>query len=386
MKTSLVVISPKKLWIYPLLFGILGALIGLLLRYAYTGSISGFPFKNVLHSHSHVLLLGFLFNALLILVWTNFTQGFDKVSYNYYLALQVCVTVMLVAFILQGYGFYSILFSTLHLWISYVLLVRLWKRLVRNNAIHQLVKLGIIFHFISSLGPYLLGPLMVMEMQKSPWYQQAIFFYLHFQYFGIFFVWMLAVLLKKTSILLVKKHVVIIALSLVLLFAHSLDYSFNHWVIQVFGGLGSVLLLVVLLNFKNTFIQSQKQYTYIYYIILFVGVINIVGSIPSIANLVIESRFILIAWLHFLFLGMYIPFIWMTFTRKLNPLLWAFYGSMVLLSEILLVFPKMLSQWFSISLMWLLFFTYLGVTISICFVNLKFLFETKNKNKSIKTL
>ncbi len=379
MKTDPVVISPQKLWQYPLLFGVLGAIIGLLLRYAYTGSISGFPFKNVLHSHSHVLLLGFLFNALLILVWTNFTKGFDKVSYNYYIALQVCVAVMLVAFILQGYAFYSILFSTLHLWISYILLIRLWKRLTKNKVVHQLVKLGIIFHFISSLGPYMLGPLMVLEMKESPWYQQSIFFYLHFQYFGIFFVWMLAVLLQKAEELITKKHIVIIALSLVLLFAHSLDYSFDHWVIQVFGGLGSVLLLVVLLNFKNAFIHLHNKYKYIYYIILFVGVVNIVGSIPSIANLVIESRFMLIAWLHLLFLGMYIPFIWMTFTRKLNPLLWAFYGSMVLFSEIFLVFPKMLSQWFSISLMWLLFFTYLGVTISICFVHLIFFLKPRIK-------
>ena len=379
MKTSLVVISPKKLWKYPLLFGVLGAIIGLLLRYAYTGSISGFPFKNVLHSHSHVLLLGFLFNALLILVWTNFTKGFDKVSSYYYIVLQVCVAVMLVAFILQGYAFYSILFSTLHLWISYILLIRLWKRLTENKAAHQLVKLGIIFHFIGSLGPYMLGPLMILEMQESPWYQQAIFFYLHFQYFGVFFVWMLAVLFQNAKVLITNKHIVLIVTSLVLLFAHSLDYNFDHWLIQILGGLGSLLLLVVLLNFKNAFTDLQKQYTYIYYIILFVGVINIAGSIPSIADLVIESRFMLIAWLHLLFLGMYIPFIWMTFTRKVSPLLWVFYGSMVLFSEALLVFPKILSQWLSTSVMWLLFFAYLGVTLAICFVHLKLLLEKTDK-------
>jgi len=370
---------PKKLWQYPLLFGIVGVVMGLVLRYAFTGVITGFPFKNVLHSHSHVLLLGFIFNALLILVWSNFNKGFDKISYRYYLALQICVAVMLVAFIQQGYAFYSILFSTLHLWISYIVLIRLWKRLTKNKVVHQLVKLGIIFHFISSLGPYLLGPLMILEMQESPWYQQAIFFYLHFQYFGIFFVWMLAVLLQKTEEFITKKHITIIAISLVLLFAHSLDYSFDHWLIQVFGGLGSVLLLGVLLSFKNAFTHLQKQYTYIYYIILFVGVINIAGSIPSIANLVIESRFMLIAWLHLLFLGMYVPFIWMTFTRKMSPLLWIFYGSMVLFSEAILVFPKVLSQWFSISVMWLLFIAYLGVTLSICFVHLKLLLEKTNK-------
>ena len=74
---------PKKLWQYPLIFGVLGTFIGLILRYAFTGAIVGFPFKNFMHSHSHVLLLGFIFNGLLILVWTNFTLGIDKISYRY---------------------------------------------------------------------------------------------------------------------------------------------------------------------------------------------------------------------------------------------------------------------------------------------------------------
>lgn len=382
MKTDSIVISIKKLWQYPLLFGVFGALIGLVLRYAYTGVISEFPFKNVLHSHSHVMLLGFLFNALLILVWTHFTNGFDKISYKYYIASQICVAILLIAFIWQGYALYSIVFSTLHLFLSYILLVRLWKRLTENRAAHQLVKLGIIFHFISSLGPYMLGPLMVMEMQESPWYQQAIFFYLHFQYFGVFFVWMLAVLLQKTAIILTRKHIAIIAFSLILLFAHSLDYNFDHWLIQVIGGLGSILLLAVLLNFSNHFKNAEKQHRYIYYIILFIGLINVVGSFPSIANLVIDDRFLLIAWLHFLFLGMYIPFIWVNLAQKINPLIWIFYGFVVLFSEALLVFPTILSQWLSISIMWLLFIAYLGVTLCICFVHL---YQLNFKGKSLNS-
>jgi len=379
MKSITTMIFEKKLWQYPLIFGVFGALIGLILRYAYTGVVSGFPFKNVLHSHSHVMLLGFLFNTLLILVWTNFTQGLDKISYKYYLALQVCVAILLIAFILQGYALYSIVFSTLHLILSYIVLIRLWKRLTKNNSMHQFVKLGIIFHFISSIGPYMLGPLMVLEMQESPWYQQAIFFYLHFQYFGVFFVWMLAVLLQKANVILTKNQIVIVALSLVFLFAHSLDYSFNHWSIQVFGSIGSIGLLAVLLSFKNNFKNTENQYKYLYYIVLFIGIINIIGSIPSIANVVVENRFLLIAWLHLLFLGMYIPFIWINLTRKIHPLVWFLYSFAVLFSEVLLVFPTLLARWFSISVMWLLFFAYLGVSLCICYVHIKVLLEKIDK-------
>ena len=135
----------KKLWIYPLIFGVLGVFLGLLLRFAYTGSLGGFAYKNVLHAHSHVLLLGFIFNALLIFVWIEFTKGIDKVSFYFFLALQVCMTIMVIAFILQGYAFYSILFSTLHLFLSYILLIRLWKRLEGSSNLILLTKIGIIF-------------------------------------------------------------------------------------------------------------------------------------------------------------------------------------------------------------------------------------------------
>ena len=375
MKINSEAISKKNLWQYPLIFGILGALLGLLLRYAYASGIPHFPFRNVIHSHSHVQLLGFLFNALLLLVWSHFTQGFDKISYRYYLALQVCVALFLIAFIVQGYALYSILLSTLHLWLSYVLAIRLWKRLTIDKPRQQLVKLGIIFHFISSIGPYLLGPLMALEMKGSPWYQQAIFFYLHFQYFGVFFVWMLAILLQKAKIMPTRKQIVILTLSLVLLFAHSLDYSFDHWLIQVAGGIGSVSLLTVLLKFKRGFKNVHQPYKYLYAIILFIAFANVLGSIPNIANRVVESRFLLIAWLHLLFLAMYIPFIWLSLERRIHPVLWLVYITMVLVSEVLLFFPNQIAQASSISIMWLLFWSYLGVFVCISLIHIKFLVD-----------
>lgn len=370
---------PRKLWWYPLIFGMLGAFIGLVLRYAYTGAISGFPFKNVMHSHSHVLLLGFIFNALLILVWTNFTQGVDKISYRYYVALQVCIAFMLVTFILQGYGFSSILFSTLHLWVSYILLIRLWRQLNDNKTVNTLIKIGIVFHFLSSVGPYVLGPLMILEMQASPLYEQSIFFYLHFQYFGIFFVWMLAVLLKKTAVILSNKHLVVIVISLALLFAHSLDYSYDHWSINVIGGLGSILLLGVLLSFKRYFQKGQRGYKFIYIIILFVAIVNIIGSIPSIANRVVESRLLLIGWLHLLFLGLYVPFIWVLLKRNISLLIWVIYGFMFTITEMVLIFPGMITKWIPIPIMWLLFFAYTGVFLCICLVHTQLLFEKRNE-------
>jgi len=370
-------ITAKQLWFYPILFGFLGAALGLILRYAFAEAIPAFPLKNLLHSHSHVMLLGLLFNALIVLLWSNFSKGIDGLSFRYYIALQVCVAAMLVTFIIQGYALHSILFSTLHLWLSYILLIRLWKRLEGNKQIVTLIKIGIVFHFISSIGPYCLGPLMAMDMQDSPWYQQAIFFYLHFQYFGSLFVWLLAGLLKRTTVILKKKHLFLITFSLICLYAHSLDYNFNHWSIRFFGGLGSILLFILFLNFKRAFLASRKPYRSIYLILIIIAFANILGSIPQIAHLVEDNRFILIAWLHLLFLGLFIPFIWVELPQKIGKPIWISYGIMLLFSEAILLFPTSLSQFFSTSVMWLLFAAYLGVFLSISIVHLTYLFKSK---------
>ncbi len=362
---------PKKLWVYPLLFGVIGALIGLVLRYAYTGSILiPFNFKNLLHAHSHIMLLGFLFNAILVFIWTNFTKTMDLISYRYYLAMQFCMSIMVVAFILQGYAFYSILFSSLHLLISYILLVRLWKRLEGNKEIILLVKIGIMFHFLSSLGPYALGPLMVLELKSSPWYQQSIFFYLHFQFLGVYFIWMLALLAKRVKLVLSQKEVIGISTSLILLYAHSLDYNFDHLLIQFFGGLGSTLLFAFLIRFRNFFKANSKSIRNIYFLILIVALINIAGSFPRIAELVIHNRFILIAWLHFLFLGLYVPFIWVFINKKIPLSLWVVYLFSFALTEFLLISPDLFFKWTSVSVMDMLFYSYLLMFISLSMIHL----------------
>ena len=372
---------PKKLWIYPLSFGILGAFIGLVLRYAYTGSIIAFPFKNVLHAHSHVMLLGFIFNALLILVWINFVKSIDKVSFRYYVAMQICMAIMIVAFILQGYAFYSILFSTLHLGISYILLVRLWKRLEGNKSIILLVKFGIFFHFLSSLGPYALGPLMVLDMKESPWYRQAIFFYLHFQFYGVYFIWIVALMANKVKLIITKKHVFVLVFGLILLYAHSLDYNFNHWLIKFFGGLGSTLVFAILFGFRASFIKLNRNLRNIYYLILTVAIINIVGTFPFFTDLVVNNRFVLVAWLHFLFLGLYVPFIWVFLEKRIYLSIWILYAVSVILSEIFLIFPGFFSQWSLVSVMDLLFITYFGIFLSISIVHGNYIFKSDSDER-----
>jgi hypothetical protein len=54
---------------------------------------------------------------------------------------------------------------------------------------------GVIFMLVSSLSPWALGPIMVFLGKKSIWYNLDIYFYLHFQYNGWFFMALLALLI-----------------------------------------------------------------------------------------------------------------------------------------------------------------------------------------------
>ena len=371
-------INKKHLLFYPILFGVLGAFLGLITRYLFVDNSFGYPIKFIIHSHSHVMLLGFLFNTLSVFIWQHFTDGIDKLSYKIYLFMQIAVAGMLVAFILQGYAFYSILFSTLHLWLSYVFVVRIWKRLRDTSSNSRLIKIGIVFHFISSIGPYCLGPLMAFEMQESPWYQQAIFFYLHFQFFGILFLWLLATFLKKTNKSLSNLQVNLLTLSVIGLYAHSLNYSFNYWLINSIGGLSASILVFVLFSLVKHSSRFTLKQNVTFYTLLLLSIIYTLGSFPFFASMVVDNHFVLIAWLHFLFLGLYTPFIWLQFSQKTYPIIWIIYTLSFVISELILIFPNEAYQIFNTSIMQLLFYVYIVVFLCFGIVHGQWLVSKRN--------
>lgn len=352
--------------------------MGLLLRYAFTGETGQFNFKYITHAHSHIMLLGFIFNALILMVWDSFVPSIAKMDKILFLLMQGCIVLFTVAFIFQGYAFYSILFSTIHLWLSYILLIRIWKKLRDPGTNGLLIKWGIVFHFISSLGPYALGPLMVLNMQDSPWYGQAIFFYLHFQYFGIYFLWMLAVIFKRTKLQLRKKEVLLLVISLAVLFSHSLEYDFNSLILGILGLVSSLVLVWVLAK-RFWSLKKSSRFGFLYAGILFVGILLVIGSIPAVADWFAQSHFILIAWLHFLFLGIYTPFIWLQQNLLGNKYVYMFYFLVFGLSELALLFPDYATVLVPVSIMHTLFGLYMILFFIICWVHLNGIFGPSPK-------
>lgn len=340
-----------KLWRITIGFGAVAALMGLALRYYFIAPLP-VNFKYVLHGHSHVMLLGWLFHALILLLYRQWDLAIPKLHFRLIIAMNVAVLGMLLSFPFQGYALVSILFSTLHLWLSYILLYKIWRLSKGRDLPGQLVRAGIVFFFLSTIGPYSLGPLMANDMQSSPWYEQAIFFYLHFQYNGAFLFFLLAFIIErwlKPNISWPKQSFLwLMIVGTVLTWLQTLDFSFDSIGINLLGGFGALLQLVAgVLLLKNLW----KHHTIDLQIMIIMmlatkWLFQLLGSIPLFADLVVENRFYFIAWLHFIFLGLFTPFIWTQllgtnahFTR-LMPLYWTLFFS----TEAVLILPSFFSS------------------------------------------
>ncbi len=172
------------------------AFLGLLLRWLYVAPVEGINYKFLLHGHSHVALLGWLYSAFfvaLLHVYLPSEMQQKKVyAWQFWLS-QGAVAGMLVSFPLQGYALFSIIFSTLHILLSYGFAYRFWRdarAVQRNQEQHRLsfnfIKAALFFLVLSSLGPWAMGPIMATGHHGDSLYFNAIYFYLHFQYNGWF--------------------------------------------------------------------------------------------------------------------------------------------------------------------------------------------------------
>lgn len=358
----------RLLWQICLSLGAVGILLGLLLRYYFVQPM-GFNFRYVLHAHSHIMLLGWLFNGLLLLLYQKWLPEIPKLHYRLFLGLQVCVLGMLLSFPFQGYALYSIIFSTLHILLSYVLLWKFWKHSRGHNLAGQLVRIGIFFHFLSTLGPYALGPLMANDMRSSPWYDQAIYFYLHFQYNGSFFFWLLALVVQKWQKAAVKwpahTFVWLMSLGAILTLAHNLEYSFDSLWINLAGATGALLQIAggIVLFRQLDYRLVRRSGLLILTAVAIKWVFQIFGSFPAFADPIAGDRFLLITYLHFIFLGIYTPFIWQQLLPAGAKIFKSSYWLLFILTEAALVLPALKYVQFSSAWMSFIFSLYAALAL-----------------------
>lgn len=177
-----------RLFNIPLLFLVIASWLGVFLRWFILSPVQGVNYTYILHTHSHIMFLGWVCNVLyLAFTYNHIEENQRKLFVRLFVVLQVLIAGMLIAFPLHGYGLYSIIFSTLHT-LGMVLFAVLFfrKSIAKDTASWWFARMALIFFILSAAGPFSLGYIMTLGPAHRNWYYFSIYYYLHFQYNGFF--------------------------------------------------------------------------------------------------------------------------------------------------------------------------------------------------------
>lgn len=187
----------------------IASLMGLLLRWMYIKPIPAINFQYLMHGHSHVAMLGWVYLMLYCFIFYFFIpqESQQKTIYNRLFWLtELAVIGMMFDFPAQGYALVSIFFSTLHIFCSYYFCYLVWKDAKpRTFPEKRMLHTALFFMIFSTLGVWCLGPAVGLMGKSSAFYQIAIQFFLHFQFNGWFMFAILALFIKQSAIKIKEK-------------------------------------------------------------------------------------------------------------------------------------------------------------------------------------
>lgn len=358
------------------LFFSLVAITGVWMRFYPFVPDPSIPYPHVLHAHSHFALLGWAFLGCFViflhLFWLRIHQ--KKQAVLAASALTGISLAMLVAFLYQGYGPLSIAASTLHIFAEYWVAFIICRTVRQNSAFSGIgapfIKGSLIALILSSAGPFSLAFIAARGMKETPWYDMAIYFYLHFQYNG----WLLLFLIGLLVLLLRRKGIPFDAGGMKIsfwMYFIALFPGYFHSILWVEPGkivkgmaaaAGAVQFVAVLLLFwslRGSLRHLRRECSgpvnaglLMTLLALFVKSVLELGLLsPDLALLVYDTRSVVIGYLHLTLLGVVSLFILVQYGMagiwKMNRL--ALFGISVfyagfLLNELLL-FLMGLAEW-----------------------------------------
>ncbi|SDK68886.1 hypothetical protein SAMN04488034_101119 [Salinimicrobium catena] len=302
---------------------LLAALLGVFLRFFFVTSIPA-NFRYVVHAHSHIALLGWVYLGLSTLIYKMYFQkaGTAKTYRRIFWFTQVTLLGMLFTFPFTGYAALSITFSTLFLFASYLFTWFVLKKVpekYKRTASFRSIKGALWYLVFSSIGPWALGGIMATLGKTSIWYKMAIYFYLHFQYNGWFILALCGVLfyfLEKLGLAPRKKDFsrffYLLNAGVILSFFLSVLWIEPHWIFYALGALGAILQLMAFFEFfgilRNKDLQFSpfvKSLLKIAALLLAVKIIlQLFSAHPFFAELAFTYTDFVIGYLHWTFLGL----------------------------------------------------------------------------------
>ena len=319
---------PLVRWLKIALFNLfIVATIGVILRYKILYPLPFVDQKHLLHGHSHFAFAGWITQAIMtLLVFYLYKQAGAIVykKYKWLLFANLFTAVgMLIAFPIEGYGLYSIIFSTASVFVSYVFAVFYWRdlnKLDKKDPAHLWFKAAVLFNAVSSIGAFSLAIMMVTKVIHQNWYLAAEYFYLHFQYNGWFFfacMGLLTAILTRVAIpttALKKIFWLFGTAAAPAYFLSALWMPLPLWVyilvvIAAFAQVAGWIWLVTVLKtnspqLKNNFSSTAKIIMAMSALALTAKLLLQLGStIPALSDLAFGFRPIVIGYLHLVLLG-----------------------------------------------------------------------------------
>lgn len=245
-----------------LVFLTLAATMGLLLRLMQSG-IPLMNYKYLLHTHSHVALIGWVYNGAFIIISNLLGVQGNKTFKRLFWITQLSIIGMLFSFPFQGYGAISIAFSTLYVFCSYYLVVLIFRHTSDEpkSTKSRFLRWGGIYLIASSIGPYALGYFMANDMGDTVWYNLSIYWFLHFLYNG-FFVFAVFAHLVNSGITKGKTIFQLMNISLIPLFGLSVLWVGPPLFMYLVSGIGAILQVVAfVLLLKSKSIKFSNSLT-----------------------------------------------------------------------------------------------------------------------------
>ena len=302
------------------------SLLGLILRYKIAFYLPFVDQSHLLHGHSHFAFTGWITHALMVLLVAFITpQKGEEVLKKYRLIINANLFTaygMLISFPLQGYGLFSISFSTLSVVVSYVFVAMYWKdlnSLPQKKVSHWWIKAALFFNVLSSAGTFALAFMMVTKSMHQNWYLASVYFYLHFQYNGWFLFACLGLATDKLfsnvpSIVLKKIFWLLAGACMPAYLLSVLWLPMPAWlyVLVVLAALSQVagwMFFVQEIKKQLSFIKASVNKT-VQWLLLFSSVafsikllLQLGSTIPSLSTLAFGFHPIVIGYLHLVLLG-----------------------------------------------------------------------------------
>jgi hypothetical protein len=276
------------------------------------------------------MFLGWVGNFLMLAYLINYSLWKIKRYRILFYGIQGLLLGMLISFPLQGYGAFSIALSALHTFAWWLFTVWYFIDMKKDQSFHLkgwnvhnkrdaasiwFAKISLLLFAIASLGPFTLGVLAANGLGHSNKYYFALYYYLHFQYNGFFIFGILSlwfhVLEEKNLAFNIKQAKTsgrLLLLSLFPTYFLSIVWAKPGLAYNAMGFAGGLIQLLgfvyfLLLIREVQFTRATILWKISFYCFAFKIILQLLSAHPVIAQLALEVRPFVIAYLHLVVVG-----------------------------------------------------------------------------------